>query len=137
MQICSLVKADLDVGIQRVRPKNGGGSLVPLNLVLLKGGYVTAVCIGQPCQYDHDVLPPRSLHLKAMQTQGKVKGVNLSMHLNVCIEGVRSVGCCCTLKALHLVLFPCRDVAGIAVGQTSNDDCQILTPVWSSLTSCA
>ena len=51
---CELYR-DLCVRLQLVGPINGRTSLVALNLVLLKGGGVISVCIGQPCN-DHDGL---------------------------------------------------------------------------------
>ena len=54
---------NLNVRIQRVGPKDGGSALIALDLILLKGGHIAAVRVGQAGKHDCDILTPCALHL--------------------------------------------------------------------------
>ena len=53
--LCEIFE-DVNVGAQCVRTVDGGGSLVSLNLILLKCSDVVCIDIGEASQYDLDIL---------------------------------------------------------------------------------
>ena len=58
--------AHLDVGVQRVGPKDGAGTLIALHGVLLEGGHIAAVCVGEARNHHCHVWAPHALHLRAI-----------------------------------------------------------------------
>ena len=55
-------KTHLDVCVEGMGSEDGAGALIPLSLVLLKGGHIARVSVGQSSNGDGDIAP-RGLHL--------------------------------------------------------------------------